>query len=448
MLSEVVAGTVAVVLMAVPLWLWSRRLNRRARALVNLGIAAHILAAIAMVAITRGYYGYGDMLAYHRNGAWLADLMWEDFGANAPDVLKLLLHMPNQFVEINGNGRTTGTMHAVSAILCFIFDDSLLASCLFLSLVAATGKVAMFAAFRRLFPPAMEPRIAICCLLIPSFVFWTGGVLKESVAIAGLGWMVWGAVSILLGPRRGRGIAALLTGGLVVGLTKAYILFPFALAAAAAYYWSRSRARAKRGAFASRPLRLAFALVLGVASMSLLSALFPKYSTENLTASAENLREVGLTHAGGSTFKVRGPVGGGVAAHIAFTPVAMATTLFRPFLFEVKSPLMLFGALEMTAILLLLIRSIFGRGLRGCLAIIRSSPVLMFCLVFTLVFAVAVGLATTNMGSLSRYRAPMMPFYTLLVAALLPAPRARRRRLRAGPRRSSPVTSPVTVAPA
>jgi hypothetical protein len=43
---------------------------------------------------------------------------------------------------------------------------------------------------------------------------------------------------------------------------------------------------------------------------------------------------------------------------------------------------------------------------------ILADETLQFCLIFTLVFAFAVGISTSNFGSLSRYKIPCMPFYT------------------------------------
>ena len=43
---------------------------------------------------------------------------------------------------------------------------------------------------------------------------------------------------------------------------------------------------------------------------------------------------------------------------------------------------------------------------------------MLFCAVFTLALALGTGLASTNMGTLSRYRAPMMPFFFVLLMVL------------------------------
>jgi hypothetical protein len=47
-----------------------------------------------------------------------------------------------------------------------------------------------------------------------------------------------------------------------------------------------------------------------------------------------------------------------------------------------------------------------------------NNPVLLFCAVFIVLFGVAVGLAAPNLGTLSRYRVPMMPMYGFLLLSL------------------------------
>jgi hypothetical protein len=49
---------------------------------------------------------------------------------------------------------------------------------------------------------------------------------------------------------------------------------------------------------------------------------------------------------------------------------------------------------------------------------VTANPALMFCFIFVLVLAMGTGLSTANLGTLSRYRAPMMPFFLLLLLIL------------------------------
>jgi len=44
---------------------------------------------------------------------------------------------------------------------------------------------------------------------------------------------------------------------------------------------------------------------------------------------------------------------------------------------------------------------------------INKDPTIQFCLIFSLVFAFAVGISSFNFGALSRYKIPCLPFYAL-----------------------------------
>jgi hypothetical protein len=79
---------------------------------------------------------------------------------------------------------------------------------------------------------------------------------------------------------------------------------------------------------------------------------------------------------------------------------------------------MLVNALETTAILGLAIMAVYRNGLRGLLRRVSHAPLLMFCAVFVFGLALGVGLATTNLGTLSRYRVPFMPFFAILLLEL------------------------------
>ncbi|HRA12632.1 MAG TPA: hypothetical protein PKX31_13225, partial [Chitinophagaceae bacterium] len=41
-----------------------------------------------------------------------------------------------------------------------------------------------------------------------------------------------------------------------------------------------------------------------------------------------------------------------------------------------------------------------------------------FCLVFTLIFAFAVGISSYNFGTLSRYKIPCLPFYAVALIVI------------------------------
>jgi len=92
-------------------------------------------------------------------------------------------------------------------------------------------------------------------------------------------------------------------------------------------------------------------------------------------------------------------------------PQAIVVALFRPFLWESRNPTMLLSAIEATYFIVLTIRIFFRVGVGKTLRAIVSSPVLTLCFVFSLIFAISVGISSGNFGTLVRYKIPLMPFY-------------------------------------
>jgi hypothetical protein len=96
---------------------------------------------------------------------------------------------------------------------------------------------------------------------------------------------------------------------------------------------------------------------------------------------------------------------------LKLTPQAINVSLFRPYLWEVRNPLMLLSSIEGFALLMLtffVIIRVKGKILKYFL-----KPDALFCLIFALIFAFAVGVSTYNFGTLSRYKIPLMPYYCL-----------------------------------
>ena len=130
-----------------------------------------------------------------------------------------------------------------------------------------------------------------------------------------------------------------------------------------------------------------------------------------------NLQIVGARVTGNSTYNL-GAGSGNAGAQIALAPVGLLTALFRPLIFEVSNPLMLLSALEVGMLTVLTVMTLFRRGLLGTLSEILRPPFLAFCLAFIIAFGTGVGIASTNLGSLARYRMPLIPFFAVLLFAL------------------------------
>ena len=105
-------------------------------------------------------------------------------------------------------------------------------------------------------------------------------------------------------------------------------------------------------------------------------------------------------------------------------PAGVNVTLFRPYLWETRKPIVMISALESLVYLIFTIVVIFRNNPIRVVQRILSDETLQFCLIFTLVFAFAVGISTSNFGSLSRYKIPCMPFYAAFLFIIFNPPKS------------------------
>jgi hypothetical protein len=104
-------------------------------------------------------------------------------------------------------------------------------------------------------------------------------------------------------------------------------------------------------------------------------------------------------------------------------PEGINVTLFRPYLWEARKPIVMISALESLAFLIFTVVAIIRNNPIRMIQRIIADETLQFCLIFTLVFAFAVGISTSNFGSLVRYKIPCLPFYTAFLIILFYPPK-------------------------
>jgi hypothetical protein len=399
----------------------STGLSRRERKWVTASLFMHVGFACAQVPLTLSFFGGGDMFLYFSYGEILARMMERDPLHVIPEVTALLLqNRPHLPLVIIGAGSSTGTMSALTAWAFYVLGPSKYAASVAFAMLSLCGKIGMYRVFRANVDPALRWPVAIAALFVPSFVFWSSGMIKEAVVVAGLGWSFFGLHLWIREGRPGPGWALMIAGTIPLLLIKPYILFPLVLAGGSWYYWARSL---RRGRVRIRPVHFAVAAVLGVGGIVLLGQYFPEYALDNFTARTSDLQQLGRR--GGSAFTLSGDNPTTLVGQFAYAPAALLTSLFRPFLFEVHNIPALVNAVETTVLTILFARILFTRNLGNVRRQIADNPLLVFCVVFVAAFGIAVGLASSNMGTLSRYRSPLLPFFVVSLLALGKPLRAR-----------------------
>jgi uncharacterized membrane protein (DUF485 family) len=428
-------GAIAVAIVAgigfVALGALLRKATKHEARTLQMAFLAHAASAVFQVLVTEHVYGSGDMTEYWHQGVMIAESLRRDFSLILPQVLGLIFQQEETRFpfQVYGIGAPTGTMAGISGLLMYALADSLYAACLLVSLSAVVCKSLLYRALKDRVPAEFHLRVMIAVLLVPSAVFWSSGLLKESVVMGPLCLMVYallrvrGTLSSLVAQ-----LPVFFLGALVIGLVKPYVLFPFALAAGV---WIYSRRVASGRTRALPPIYLVGGLALGFTALIGLGELFPTFAIERVAEEAANQQRLGSRIEGGSNYTIGDPERRSLIGQLAFAPLALVTSLFRPFVFEARNLLMAISAIEATVFISLLVLAAYRRGWRQLKALILSSPVLMFSVTFCVVFGVAVGLGSTNLGTLSRYRSPMLPFYGC-VLLILAAPQRQRHAFNAG----------------
>lgn len=408
------------------------------RRYLNYSFAAHLAASVGLILVYKYYYTEGgDMIAYHYYGVPIADALRYDFGAISPEVVKLGLHADNSLpFEVVGTD-STGTMQAVAVWLLFLLGNSLFAAAMAITIASYVAKVMIYRALRAGFPPEQHPVVLIASVLSPSAIIWTSALLKEPVLMVFFGPVFLALRWILDGRRLVAASVLGATGGYAIALLKPYVLLTLVIAGGVWLVWARILKT--RGSVVVKPVYLGLAAGLVLGGFTVVSTLAPSMSPDAISERMTFQRRVSAMDAGRSSFYLEGPGADpdasdrsrSLTSQLAIAPLALVTALFRPVIFEARRAMQFLNAIEMTWMTILFIQVIRRNSLAGLVRRLTASPTLMFCLAFALVLALGTGLSTANLGTLSRYRAPMMPFFLLLLlvlrqpeAATVAAPRA------------------------
>ncbi|MEN0068298.1 MAG: hypothetical protein AAGA48_39630, partial [Myxococcota bacterium] len=213
---------VLVVSSIVVLWV-QRRYSTVDGRLVAASWGAHILSALVQLWLVLRVYGVGDVLMYDRYGRDLSAAMRADPWTVIPQVFGVVLQQGNRLsVFVPADGQPTGSMVALTSLVHVVLGDSLLAAALWFSLLSFIGKLLLLETFRSTTPEHTHRALLFAVLFVPSAVFWSSGVIKEAVALLGIGLFVFGVHRTFEG--RGMGLAMVASGAVVMGIVKPYIL--------------------------------------------------------------------------------------------------------------------------------------------------------------------------------------------------------------------------------
>ena len=276
---------------------------------------------------------------------------------------------------------------------------------IFMVFLAMLGLTGIFKIFNRV-KPGRTIELIFACFLLPSILFWTSGVLKDSLLMTALGLMLFSFYK-LSGTYKHKYLILLMLTTLILFFIKLYIIIAL-LPGIIAWLWSHISDYRKTWLKFAVTYLIYFAVGLNI------HYIFPNYDVVYLISLKQhNFLNLANEVGAGSIIEIH-KLEPNLKSLIVSAPEAFKNTLLRPWFFESTSPLILLAGLENLFILLLIIFYLFHfkKDL-----IVEQKSLLWFSVFFVIILFVLAGLVTPVMGALVRYKTPALPF--LLVIFIL-----------------------------
>ena len=373
---------------------------------IALGILYHTLYA----GDTNNYYHQAGIV-YHAFGDSFA-AGWE-LVTTSGDITPAIKEYTDQLTWF-GHGSNEYFVIRVAAVFALLSFNTYTVIALFFAAVTFSGMWVMYMTFVKLRPQVYK-ELAIAVFFLPSVFFWGSGLLKDSLCIGALGWLFYafyrGAIE------RKNMLRCLLVGASAVGVIfamKIYILLAF-MPPALLWVFNENSSKIRNTAvrLISKPLFLGVGVVVALYAFTQLAAADDRFNVDKIGAqsklTSDYLQQVSASEQG-SGYNI-GVQDGTIGSMVKLAPQAVVVSLFRPFLWEARNPTMALSALEALYFLVLTLRILWRVGLVKTFSAISRVPVLTLCFVFSLIFAISVGISSGNFGTLVRYKIPLMPFY-------------------------------------
>ncbi len=310
----------------------------------------------------------------------------------------------------------------IVAVLSFVTFGKFLAINLIFSMISFTGVWRLYRFFYEQYPD-LHKQFAIGILYLPSFVFWSSGILKDPLCTGAIGWITYSLYSIFY--RKGNKIlylGILILFSYVLSVLKIYILVsyvPFFV-----LFLLLKNVTLIKNNFIKVSLIAGFLLGSFFGFIRIANTMqqaLGDYATKGVSQSIKSYQQNYENQASyaSSNFSLGVEFDGTANSLIKMAPAAVVATLFRPFIWESKKPSTLLSSLESLAMMLLTLYTLFKAGIKNFILTIIKKPIVLYCFLYSVIFSLFVGATTLNFGSLVRYKIPGLPFYVIALFFIL-----------------------------
>lgn len=410
-----------------------RNADPQVRKLYYRGFYFKIVCVLAYTFVTEFVFQGGDTALYYQGVKDLRSALQADFNHLSTIIKSFKLTMDNPltpyfYYDNYAYDFTYNYMQSPSNFFiprlgllpAVVFFNNYLCINFIFGFFALGGAIRLFKTFYHYYPNYIS-ELAIAAIFLPSVGFWSAGLLKDPICFGSIGYILYAVLNIFVKKEKIRpSIIWIIVCGFLVYYIKAYILLVLILSILIWLFAETNKL------IADKTLRIVFSFL--TLSVSLVVGYFllnyftsqeaaQQYKLDTLFEKAEYQRKV-IEDMGKNTVTLGSNFSYNTSNPVLLVLNSLSATFFRPFLWEINSPVAVFSAIESFFLLIFTLYFFFKRGIKKFFGYAFSDPRLLMCFIFSMIFAVSVGASTSNFGALSRYKIPCMPFYFIMLLLL------------------------------
>lgn len=306
----------------------------------------------------------------------------------------------------------------IVAVLSFLTFGKYMVINLFFSLISFSGVWRLYRFFYKLYPH-LHKQLAIAILYLPTFVFWSSGILKDPICTGAIGWITYSLYEMFYEKKAIlKNMFFILVAGYFLVNLKIYILVsyvPFMMLFLLLKNVNLIKSPLLK--FLIGPALIVVCVFAGQMVIKKFSDELGSYAAQNIAEKIKKQQDTYQAQAaqgiGESNFSLGVEMDGSMSSLVKMAPAAIMATLYRPFIWESTKISTLLSSLESLALMILTLSIMFKVGIGKFFRTIFKDPTITYCFLFALLFALFVGATTPNFGTLCRYKIPCMPFYVI-----------------------------------
>jgi hypothetical protein len=405
----IIAVANGIVLFSIAYLLWKRE-DAFLKKVYWPALGFKLLCGIGLGLLYRYYYTVGDTYGYYNDGVRLAKLAHSDFSL----YVEFLWGGSKKYAiwhELGFQRPRAMFMSKIASVLCLLTSGNYWIMSLYLSFISFVASWYLVKQIIRINASLLLPAVA-GFLFLPSAVFWSSGLIKESVAMAALYSLITIFLKLWLRERTTiyHGFLVLLTLWILWNLKYYYlaVLLPILVTALVMKYLVLPRLKYRQWYILLPVWGIVFTLPLWMASK-----VHPNFYPERfMNVIVENYRQFTLVSSPGD-FIVYPSLRPEAESILSYAPKALLSGLFRPFVWEAHTGFQFLVAMENLMLIVLLITS-----LARLKELFDSGQRLLFfsATVYSILLCIFLALSTPNYGTLSRYKTGFVSFVFVLVA--------------------------------